>query len=159
MPAYLKLPGIDGEVQEEEHVKWIEVDSVSMPIFRSISEGATGAQRGKGETSLGDFVVVKQWDASTSLVAEAAARGKEFREVKIHLCSTINNKNVCNLEIKLKNAIISGWNFVGNAAQKPMPTEQITLNYTKIDWIYKKFNEEGDEAGNFPASYDTQAAG
>jgi type VI secretion system secreted protein Hcp len=159
MPAYIKFPDINGEVQEQDHQKWIELESVSMPVFRSIAEGATGAQREKGETSLGDFVVVKQWDISTPLIAEAAAKGKNFREVKIQLCSTINNKNVCNLEIKLKNVIISGWSFSGNGKQEPLPTEHMTLNYTKVEWNYKEYDDMGDEAGNYPASYDTQASG
>ena len=38
MPAYIKIPDIDGEVEEQNHEKWIEVDSVSMPIFRSITQ-------------------------------------------------------------------------------------------------------------------------
>jgi type VI secretion system secreted protein Hcp len=158
MPAYIKFPDIEGEVQDADHQKWIEVDSVSLPIFRSISEGATGAQREKGETSLGDFVVVKQWDTSLPCVAEAAAKGTCFREVKVRLCSTINNKNVCNLEIKLKNVIITAWQFKCNGEQRPTPAEHLSLNYTKIDWIYKKYNEEGDEEGNYPACYDTQAS-
>lgn len=158
MPAYIKFPDIEGEVQEQDHLKWIEVDSVSMPIFRSITEGATGANREKGETSLGDFVVVKQWDTSMPQIAEAAASGKCHREVKIHLCSTINNKNVVNLEIKLKNVIVTGWCFAANAELCPPPSEQITLNYTKVDWTYKKYDKMGEEAGNYPAGYDTQAS-
>jgi type VI secretion system secreted protein Hcp len=158
MPAYLKMPDIEGEVEEQNHEKWIEVDSVSMPIFRSITEGAKGAQRRSGETSLGDFVVIKQWDSSSAKLAESCANGVHMDEVVVHLTSTINNQNVVNMEIKLKDAIISGYSFHGNATQQPVPSEQITMNYTEIEWTYKKFDRMGAEAGNFPAHYSTEAA-
>jgi type VI secretion system Hcp family effector len=159
MPAYIKLPGIDGEVEEKDHQKWIEVGTGSMPIYRSITEGSKGSSRENGETSLGDFVVVKQWDSSTPQIAQAAADGKLLNEVKIHFCSTINNKNVTNLEIKLKNVIITSYQLSINAEQSPPPSEQLSLNYTKVDWTYKKYDRMGDEEGNFPGSYDTQASG
>jgi type VI secretion system secreted protein Hcp len=158
MPAYLKLPDIDGEVEEQHHGGWIEIDSVSMPIFRSITEGAKGAQRRSGETSLGDFVVVKQWDSSSPKLAQSVAEGTHMDEVLVHLTSTINGQNVVNLEVKLKDVIMTGYSFHGNAEQKPVPTEEITMNYTEIDWTYKKFDRMGEEAGNFPAHYSTEAA-
>jgi type VI secretion system secreted protein Hcp len=158
MPAYIKIPDIDGEVEEQHHSAWIEVDSVSMPIFRSITQGAKGAQRRSGETSLGDFVVVKQWDSSSPKLAQNVAEGTHKDEVVVHLTSTINGQNVINLEVKLKDVILSGYSFHGNAEQKPVPTEQITMNYTEIDWVYKKFDRMGEESGNFPAHYSTEAA-
>lgn len=32
------------------------------------------------------------------------------------------------------------------------------LNYTDIEWSYKKFDEMGNEAGNFPATYSAEKA-
>jgi type VI secretion system secreted protein Hcp len=158
MPAYIKLPDIDGEVEEQGHEKWIEVDSVSLPIFRSITQGAKGAQRRSGETSLGDFVVVKEWDSSSTKLAQAVANGVHMDEVVVHLTSTINDKNVTNMEIKLSDVIMTGYSFMGTATQQPVPTEQITMNYTEIEWNYTKFDRMGAEAGNFPARYSTEAA-
>jgi type VI secretion system secreted protein Hcp len=158
MPAYVKIPDIDGEVEEQNHDKWIEVDSVSLPIFRSITEGAKGAQRRSGETSLGDFVIVKQWDSSSPKLAQAVCAGTHLDEVLVHLTSTINDVDVVNMEIKMSNCILTGYSFMGTATQQPVPTEQITLNYTEIWWTYKKFDSMGAEDGNFPAHYSTEKA-
>ena len=158
MPAYIKLPDIDGEVEDTDHVSWIEVDSVSMPIFRSITEGAKGAQRRSGETSLGDFVIVKQWDSSSPKLAENVCNGTHKNEIIVHLCSTINDKQVVNMQIKPKDCILTGYSFMGTATQQPVPTEQITLNYTEIEWEYTKFDRMGAEAGKFPAKYSTEAS-
>jgi type VI secretion system secreted protein Hcp len=158
MPAYIKIPDIKGEVEEQNHKDWIEVDSVSLPIFRSITEGAKGAQRRSGETSLGDMVIVKEWDSSSPKLAEAVCNGVHKDEVVVHLTSTINDKNVVNMEIKYSDVIFTGYSFHGTSTQQPVPTEQITMNYTEIEWTYKKFDRMGKEAGNFPAHYSTEAA-
>lgn len=158
MPAYIQMPDITGESQEQNHADWVYVESVSLPIHRTIQEAATGVQRSNGETQLGDIVVVKTWDSSTPSLAAACANGKYMDEVLIHLCSTINEQNVVNLELKLKDAIISSYSFHATGSQDPIPSEEITLNYTGLEWTYKKFDTMGNEAGNFPASYDTQTA-
>ena len=156
MPAYVKLQDIKGESQEQGHKDWVYVESVSNSIMRSIQEGGTGVQRSNGETTLGDIVCVKTWDSSSPKLAESCANGVFMSEVLIHLCSTINKKNVVNLEFKLKDVIISSYSFHGSGSQDPVPTEEITLNYTDIEWTYKKFNDQGKEDGNFPGKYSTQ---
>ncbi len=158
MPAYIKMPGITGESQEQNHKDWVYVESVSLPVHRSIQPGATGVKRNNGETTLGDLVVVKTWDSSSPSLAAACANGKYLDEVKVHLCSTINDKNCTNLEIKLKDVIITSYSFHGTGDQSPVPTEHITMNYTDIEWTYKKFDDAGKEAGNFPAKYQSQKA-
>ena len=88
--------------------------------------------------------------------------GLRQRQVQGHrqdrLCSTINGKNVTNLEVVLKNVIISSYSFSATGDQSPVPSETVTLNYTEIEWTYKKFDDMGNEAGNFPAKYSTQKA-
>ena len=103
-------------------------------------------------------MVSKTWDSSTPSLASAVANGQYKDEVLIHLCSTINNQNVTNLELKLKNVILSSYAFGATGDQSPVPSESVTLNYTDIEWTYKKFDEMGNEAGNFPAKYSTEQA-
>lgn len=158
MPAYIDLTqgDIKGESQEQGHKDWVYVESVSLPIFRSIQQGATGVQRSNGETSLGDIVIVKTWDSSSPKLAESVANGVYIPEVVIHLTSTINKKNVTNLEVKLNDVILTGYSFHGSGAQDPVPTEEITMNYTVIEWKYTKYDTKGNSAGQFPAKFDSQ---
>jgi type VI secretion system secreted protein Hcp len=158
MPAYIKLPDIDGECEEQNHKQWIVVESVGLSVHRSITPGATGSDRRSGTTSLGDLQVFKKADSSSPNVAAASANGVHMDEVVVHLCSTINKKNVVNMEIKLSDVLVSGYSYSATGDQSPPPSESFTLNYTKIEWTYKKFDKMGEEAGNFPAMYDTEAA-
>ena len=68
------------------------------------------------------------------------ANGKFKDEVLIHLCSTINDQNAVNLELKLKNVILSSYSFTATGAQSPVLSESLTLNYTDVEWTYKKFD-------------------
>ena len=105
------------------------------------------------------LIIVKQWDSSSPKLAEAVCNGVHKDEVIVHLTSTINDQNVINMEMKFADVIFTGYSFHGTATQQPVPTEEITMNYTEIEWTYKKFDRMGGEDGNFPARYSTEAAG
>ncbi|MBK8916158.1 MAG: type VI secretion system tube protein Hcp [Phycisphaerales bacterium] len=155
MPAYMKLGDIKGEATDQDHKDWIIIESMSSPIFRSVPEGAKDQQRARGETTLGDIVVVRQLDKSTTKLQEACANGTFFNEVEIHLCTTVKNKQEPYLKYKMKNVIVTGFSFHGNASGSPLPTEQVTFGYTEVEWTYVVVDPNtGDKKGQVPAKYN-----
>jgi type VI secretion system secreted protein Hcp len=155
MPAYIKLGDIEGQASDQDHKKWILMESMSSPIFRSIVEGAKDQQRTQGETTLGDIVIVRQLDKSSTKLQEACATGEFFKEVEIHFCATIKNKQEPYLTYKLKNVIVSSYSFHGNSSGDPLPTEEITLGYTEVEWTYTTIDPDtGDKKGTVPAKYN-----
>jgi len=156
MSAYIQLPGIQGESNDSKHQGWIDVEAISLPIHRSIADGAVGVSRSSGETSLGDIVVTKTWDTSTPKLAAFCASGKYCPSVTIEMCSDIGGSNVTNLQLVLSDCIVSSYSFSGTGDQSPVPSEVISLNYVKINWNYTKYNLDGSSAGSTPASYDSE---
>jgi type VI secretion system secreted protein Hcp len=155
MSAYMKLGDIKGEVTDEDHKDWIHIDSMSSAIFRSIPQGAKDQQRTRGETSLGDIVVVRQLDKSSTKLQEASANGTFFSEVEIHFCSTLNNKEEPYLKYVLKDVIVSSYSIHANSSGDPMPSEEITLGYTEVEWTYVQIDHKtGDVLGQVPAKYN-----
>jgi len=155
MPAYMKLGSIPGEVTEKGHKDWIILQSMSSPIHRSIPQGAHDMQRTKGETTLGDIVVVRQLDKSSTKLAESCANGTFIKEVEIHFCTTVKNKQEPYLKYKLFDVIITSYSFHGNASADPLPSEEITLGFSKIEWTYIIVDPQtGDVKGNVPAKYN-----
>ena len=71
MPAFMKLGDIKGECTDTDHKDWIIIESMSSPMYRSIPQGAKDQQRTKGETTLGDVVVSRQLDKSSTKLQEA----------------------------------------------------------------------------------------
>ncbi|MEQ9408990.1 MAG: type VI secretion system tube protein Hcp [Fuerstiella sp.] len=155
MAAFMKLGDIKGEATDNDHKDWIIIESMSSPIFRSIPEGAKDAQRSRGDTTLGDVVVVRELDKSSTKLQEACANGTFFDEVEIHFTTQVKNKQEPYLTYKLKDVIITSYSFHGNAAGDPLPTEEVTLGYTEVEWTYITVDPKtGDKKGNVPAKYN-----
>ncbi len=155
MPAFVKIGDIKGEATDNDHKDWIIIESMSSPLFRSIPEGAKDSQRTKGDTTLGDIVVVRQLDKSSTKLQEACANGTFFGEVEIHFCTTMKNKQEPYLTYKLKDVIVTSYGFHGNSSGDPLPSEEITLGYTEVEWTYITIDPKtGDKKGNVPAKYN-----
>ncbi len=155
MPAFVKLGDIEGEASDTDHQKWIIIDSMSSPIHRSIPEGAKDQQRTRGETTLGDIVVVRQLDKSSTKLQEACANGTFYPEVEVHFCTTVKDKQEPYLKYKLSNVIVTSYGIHANAAGDPQPSEEVTLGYTEVEWTYVVLDPNtGDAKGQVPAKYN-----
>jgi type VI secretion system secreted protein Hcp len=155
MAAFVKLGDIKGEATDQDHKDWILIQSMSASIHRSIPSGAKDQQRTKGETSLGDIELVRQLDKSSTKLQEACANGTFFKEVEIHLCTTVKNKQEPYLKYKLKDVIVSSYGFHGDASGDPLPSEQVSLGYSEVEWTYVVVDPKtGDKKGDVAAKYN-----
>jgi type VI secretion system secreted protein Hcp len=155
MPAFVKLGDIKGQATDAGHKDWIIIESMSAPIHRSIPANARDQQRTQGSTALGDVVLVRELDKSSTKIQEACANGTFFPDVQIDLCATVGNNQEPYLQYKLKNVIITSYSFHGNASGSPLPSEELTLGYTEIEWNYIVLNPDtGKKEGNVPGKYN-----
>jgi type VI secretion system secreted protein Hcp len=155
MAAFVKLGDIKGEATDQDHKDWIIIQSMSSSIHRSIPSGAKDQQRTKGETSLGDINLVRQLDKSSTKLQEACANGTFFKEVEIHFCTTVKNKQEPYLKYKLKDVIVSSYGFHGDASGDPMPSEQVSLGYSEVEWTYVVVDPKtGDKKGDVATKYN-----
>jgi type VI secretion system secreted protein Hcp len=155
MPAFLKLGDIKGEATDQDHKDWIRIESMSAPITRSVPQGAKDQQRSRGDTTLGDIVLVRQLDKSSTKLAEACASGKYYTDATIDLCVTVKGKQQPYLTYVIKNVIVTSYGFSGNSSGEPQPTEQVTLGFTAAEWTYIIVDPDtGDSKGNVPGKYE-----
>jgi type VI secretion system secreted protein Hcp len=155
MSAFVKLGDIKGEASDDDHKDWVIIESMSTPIFRSIVEGAKDQQRTQGETTLGDIVLVRQMDKSTPKIQEACANGTFLKEVEIDFCTSIKNKEEPYYQIKLSDVILTSYGLHANASGDPLPTEELTLGYSNVEWTYNVIDSKtGDGAGKVATKYD-----
>ena len=155
MPAFAKLGDIKGEAGDTDHKEWIIIESMSSPIHRSIPEGAKDQQRTRGETTLGDIVVVRQLDKSSTKLQEACANGTFFPQVEVHFCTTVKDKQEPYLKYLLKDVIVTSYGIHANASGDPQPSEEVTLGYTEVEWTYVVLDpKSGDTKGQVPAKYN-----
>ncbi|MGV2335671.1 MAG UNVERIFIED_CONTAM: type VI secretion system tube protein Hcp [Planctomycetaceae bacterium] len=155
MPAFMKLGDIKGEAQDTDHKDWVLIDTLSAGIHRTIPVGALDQQRTKGSTTLGDVHITRQLDKSSTKLQEACANGTFFKEVEIHLCTTVKNKQEPYLIYKLFDVIISSYSMHGNASGQPLPGEDFSMNYQKVEWTYVVVDPKtGDNKGKVVGKYE-----
>lgn len=158
MALYIKIDGIDGESTDSNHSKWIIADSASLPVFRSIPGGAVDQQRTKGETTLGDITFVRQLDKSSPKLMEACVLGKFNKAVTVEFTATMGGKTETYLKWALENVIFTGYSVHGNASGEPLPSEQVSVNFTKITYTYTEYdNKTGAKKGNVESKYELGA--
>jgi len=90
-------------------------------------------------SSVGDVVVVRELDKSSTKLQESTANGFFHDEVEVHFTRSSvsgDEKQQTYLKYKLKDVIVTSYSFHGNAAGDPLPTEEITLGYTEVEWTY-----------------------
>jgi len=122
--GFIKFDGIDGESTDKDHKGWIDLMSISENP--SIASESTTA-RTRGETTLGDVVVVKELDKSSPKLAESILMGKVFPKVEIHLTSSAGT---IYHTYELTNVMIINYSISGDADQLPM--EEFSLNFEKL---------------------------
>ena len=158
MAAFMEFQGIPGEATDSEHKDWIIIQSLSAPIMRTIPDGSKDHQRTRGETILGDIVVLRELDKSSVKLQEACATGKFSPVVNIHFTTDVQGKSEPYLKYKLTDVIISSYSFHGTSSGDPLPTEELTLAYSEVEWTYIQIDPKtGQPKGQVPGKYNPGA--
>src|SRR4051794_10623116 len=131
MPIYMNYDSlaIKGDVTEDGHKDWIEVQSFQWGVGRGISSptGAS-ADREASAPSVSEVVVTKRFDsASVPLIREAFAGAPA--PAAFDFADVINGEVSQYLKVKLRDVFISGY-AAGSGGYRP--TESLSLNFTKI---------------------------
>ena len=151
MAIYVKIDGINGDATHLEHKKWLDVDSLQWGVGRGIStKTGSSFNREASEPSVSEVTVTKTMDSSSSQLFQEACAGAAGKAVTIDLVTTGNPGDIY-MQYKLHNALVSGYS-VSSGGERP--SESLSLNFTKIEMVYKTFDDKHNVTGQFPASYD-----
>ena len=121
------------------HEKWIEIDSFQWSAGSRSSGAGGGGGGGAGKVSLSDFTIVKQLDKASPILFQDAAQGKHIASGILELISP-NGQFV--VDYKLSDIYISAVQEQ-SGANNPVPLEQVSLNFSKIEMDYTPNNADG----------------
>jgi type VI secretion system secreted protein Hcp len=161
---YLQLDGIKGESTDDKHKDWIEVLSFDHSMMQPVSStksSSGGASSGRAQH--GDFALTKFVDLSSPKLYEALTNGKHLSKAKLEVCRA-GGSQVKFLEITFEQVMISQVHLnsngksTGPTSDDLLPTESVSLNYGKIEWIYtQQKRADGSGGGNTNAKADLTA--
>jgi type VI secretion system secreted protein Hcp len=140
MAIYMKYASIKGPVTTDGFKDWIELNSFQWGVGRAIGTAARGStSREHSEPSLSEITVTKQSDVATPKLFLDAVAGKLDNKVTIKFTTTTKGKIETFLTYELENTGLSGYSLSSGG---DMPTESLSLNFTKISETFSGLNPD-----------------
>jgi len=148
---FLKMDGVEGESRDNKHKNEIELLSFS---FGATQPGSAGHGGGAGvaKVQVNDLQISKYFDKASPKLFEACATGKHTPKVVI-TCRKAGGSQQEYLTITLSEVIVSSIQDSGSGGET-LPSESVTLNFTKIEIEYKPQDEKGNLGGVIKAGWD-----
>ena len=76
----------------------------------------------------------------------------------VEFTTTTGGKTETYLQWKLENVVFTGYSVHGNSSGEPLPSEQTSMNFSKITYTYTEFdNKTGSVKGNVKTIYELGA--
>lgn len=149
---FIKIGDIKGESVDEKHLEWVELDSINWGISRKVSPPLGGSDRETSAPSISELTITKRVDSVTpALFLNAVGASEPIDKVTLELADSFD-KGVF-YRLTLENVLVSSQAHSG-ASGSDVPTETVSLNFTKIKIEYFKRDQKGGLTAVTPAGYD-----
>jgi type VI secretion system secreted protein Hcp len=149
---FLKIQGIDGESADDKHKGEIDLESFSWGEVQS-GTAARGGGAGGGKVQMHDFSFVMKVNKSSPKLFLACASGEHIPQV-ILTCRKAGGRQEEYLKVTFSDVLVSSFQTGGTATSDIVPTDQISLNFSKIEFEYKEQKPDGTLGGAIKAGYD-----
>lgn len=141
--AFLKLDGIKGESTDAKHPEEIEVLSFSWGETQS-GTTHTGGGGGAGTVTMQDFHFTMATQKASPQLFLRCANGQHINEALLTLRGTgVKGEAVEFLKLKFTDVLVSGYALGGAAGAENRPTEEVSLNFAKIEYEYSETGKTG----------------
>jgi len=152
---FLKIDGIDGESADSKHKGEIDLESWSWGATNNgtFSHGGGG---GAGKVAMQDFHFVMKVNKAHPKLMEACATGKHIPKAVL-TCRKAGTEQQEFLKVTMSDLLVSSFQTGGSGHSDIVPTDQVSLNFAKVEIEYKEQKADGTLAGAVKAGYDVKA--
>ncbi len=151
---FVKIKGIEGESADKDHKGEIDVQSWSWGETQSGSHSAGGGG-GAGRVSMQDFHFTMKVNKATPKLMLACATGEHIPEAVL-VCRKAGGQQQEYLKVTFSDLLVSSYQTGGAASSDLIPTDQISLNFSKIEFEYKEQKQDGTLGGAIKAGYNVK---
>jgi len=152
---FLKIEGVDGESSDAKHKGEIDVESWSWGEAQTGAHSAGGGG-GSGKVHMQDFHFVMKVNKASPKLMLACASGEHFKSATLTVRKAGKDQQEY-LKIKLSDLLVSSYQTGGSAGSNVVPTDQISLNYSKIEFEYKEQKADGTLGAPVKAGWDVKS--
>jgi len=151
---FLKITNVKGESTDEKHKGEIELESFSLGGTNAASFSSGGGGRA-GKVALQDFHFTKKVDAASVKLFVAMATGEHLASAVL-TCRKAGKEQQEFLIITFTDTLISSYQTGGSAGSQIIPSEQVSLGYSKIEFKYKEQKPDGTLGGEVVGGWDVK---
>jgi type VI secretion system secreted protein Hcp len=152
---FLKIEGIPGEAADHKHKDEINLLSFS---FGASQHGtmAFGGGGGAGKVQMQDFHFMMNVNKASPKLFLACATGEHIKSALL-TCRKAGKEQQEYLKVKFSDLLVSSYQTNGDGNSNHLPTDAISLNFSKIEWDYKIQDEKGQLKPGAVAGYDVKS--
>lgn len=152
---FLKLEGVEGESQDHKHKGEIDLESWSWGETQAGTHSGGGGG-GAGKVSMQDFHFVMKVNKASPKLLLACASGEHIKKAVL-TCRKAGKEAQEFLKMTLTDLLVSSFQTGGSGHGDIVPTDQISLNYSKIEYEYKAQKPDGSLDGPVKAGWDLKS--
>lgn len=152
---FLKIDGVDGESGDHKHKAEIELESWSWGETNA-GTGRSGGGSGAGKVSMQDFHFVMKANKASPKLMLACANGEHIKKA-ILTCRKAGKEQQEFLKVTLSDLLVSSYQTGGSGHSDIIPTDQISMNFAKIEFEYKEQKADGSLGAAVKTGYDVKA--
>jgi type VI secretion system secreted protein Hcp len=154
MDMFIKIGDLKGESKDKTHKDKIDVLAWSWGISNSGS-AQQGGGAGAGKCNVQDLSFTKYIDLSSPDLLLAACNGKHFSEALL-IVRKAGETPLEYLKIKMTDLIVTSVSTGGSGGEDRL-TENVTLNFAKVNVDYIEQTEKGVAGGTPKMGWDISA--
>jgi type VI secretion system secreted protein Hcp len=151
---FARYDGIDGESQDANHDKWIDVLSIDWGSHKP-GGGATGQSRRRGGAIVEDFVITFDYEKASPKILEACLEGKVIPKLEVELTATFGGARATYLKYEMKNVSCTTYDVGGSAGEGP-PTVVVGNNFEEIKVTYTEYDDTGSKLGDIVTQWKVE---
>jgi type VI secretion system secreted protein Hcp len=148
---FMKLEGITGESKDQAHKGEIDVLAWSWGVSNSGS-AHVGGGAGAGKANFQDLSFTKYTDLSTAPLLLAVANGKHITKATL-VVRKAGEKPLEYITIVMTECLVSSISTGGSGGEDRL-TENVTINFAKVEVKYKEQAAAGGAAGTGDFKWD-----
>jgi|SRR5215467_3296223 len=152
---FLKIDGIQGESKADKHKDEIDIESFSWGATQS-GTFAAGGGGGAGKVSMQDFHFTMYQNKASPALMLACAQGDHIKHA-ILTCRKAGKDQQEFLKVTMSDVLVSSYQTGGSGGGDVLPTDQISLNFAKIEHEYKEQDNTGKLLGSHKKWFDLKS--
>ena len=147
---FIKLDGIKGESADAKHKDEIDVESWSWGETHAVPASSGG---GGGKVAMQDFHFVMRQNRASAGLMKACATGQHIKLATLTARKAGKGQQDY-LTFKLHDVLVSSFQTGGAEGTDVLPTDQVSLNFAKLEVAYKPEMADGSLGSAVEFGYD-----